>query len=624
MLNSQRPLRRNLLSALIQASVVSLFAVSAGHAATLTVTSSADAGPGSLRDAIGAAGKDNVIVFDCSPSALNCPATITLSSQGNNQGFPGPTALAIKGRVITIQGPSSGGVTLQATPGKFGSATSLRHFFVDADASLTLQNVTLSGGLARGGDGGSGYAGGGGGAGLGGAIFSQGELVLSDVTFSANGAQGGNGGAAFSTDWAYGGGGGMGGDGGSQYNGGGGGTGGNGLTGLGNIGGNGGPGLGGGGGGIGTSDGGTDGVGGGGGGGGYNRGGAGSEGGGGGGGAGYNGSGGAGGFGGGGGGARLTGSGHGGFGGGGGGALAGSADGGVGGGHSGPQFISSFGGGAAGFGGAVFARGGTVTVEGTGSNGSIADNGVAGGSGNFAGAAAGTGLFLMSGLATVFDIAGSYTVSDDIADDSATSLPAGLSYMPGTGAGAGIDKQGSGTLILAGNDTYAGATNVYAGILRVTGSIAGSAVGVAASGTLTGDGTTGAIDSFGTLVPGTAANPQGHLTASGLTLESGSLSCFHVAPNSVSQLIVNGTAKLNGIARLDFSISPKVGAKYTLVQAASIVGTFAGYETNQKNLYFDLDSTATTVTATVASSDVLFEDGMEQSNDSPCVTAFTN
>lgn len=632
MFSSLRPLRRNLLSVLVQAGVAAMLIAPLSHAATRTVTSNADLGAGSLRNALGMSVSGDVIDFDCSAAALNCPATISLSSQGNDHGFPGPTALAIKAADITIQGPAGGGLTLQVTPGA-SSATSLRHFFVDSDASLTLKNITLSGGFAKGGDGGSGYGAGGGGAGLGGAIFSQGGLVLSNVTFSANRALGGQGGYAFPDSFsAYGGGGGLGGDGGSQYNGGGGGTGGNGWTGFGNIGGAGGPGLAGAGAGIGSHDAGSDGSNGGGGGGGYGRGGAGSDGGGGG--AGYGGGGGAGGFGGGGGGARYIGGGSGGFGGGGGSALSGSA-GGLGGGSGGSQLILSKmippgpGGGAAGFGGALFVRqGGTLRVENSGGNGRMAGDSVAGGAGSFAGAAAGSGIFLMSGVPTVFDIAdGNYTIADAIADDSAISLPSGRSYTAGNGAGAGITKSGAGTLILAGANTYAGMTYVNAGTLRVTGSIHGATVNVAASGILAGDGAIGSIDSYGTLAPGTQTHPQGRFTAAGLTLEAGALSCFHAvgATNASSGLTINGTASVDGIARIDFAGSPSVGTTYTLLQATSIAGRFAGYESNKTNLYGTLAYTATTVTFTVMASDVIFSDSSEQLVlDSPCDAALAN
>jgi len=88
-----RSLYRNTLGILTQAAFAFALAVTSAFAATtLTVTSTSDGGPGSLRAMVSASLSGDTIVFDCSAAALNCPATITLSSQGNNQGFPGPTA----------------------------------------------------------------------------------------------------------------------------------------------------------------------------------------------------------------------------------------------------------------------------------------------------------------------------------------------------------------------------------------------------------------------------------------------------------------------------------------------------------------------------------------------------
>jgi fibronectin-binding autotransporter adhesin len=612
--------RYDKLSLFVQAGLAYLFAASPALAGTLTVTSTADSGTGSLRSAVNASSSGDTIVFDCSETGLNCPATITLSSQGNNQGFPGPTALAISGKAITIQGPTTSGVTLHVATGTT-SATSLRHFFVDTDASLTLQNLTLNGGKAIGGSGGTGISSGGGAAGLGGAIFSQGQLTLSVVSFESNSAVGGGGGLG--AGFGAGGGGGLGGDGGNYYSGetgysgGGGGSGGNGQNGSLDGGGAGGAGfgaLGAGAGGIGTGPGGA-GTGGGGGGGG-NNGGAGSDGGGGGGNGGY------GGFGGGGGGGAS-----GGFGGGGGG-LAGQkigASGGLGGGGG----IGYNGGGGAAFGGAVFARSGTLTVQNAAVSGQVIGNTVSAGTGtrDNNGAAAGAGLFLMSGVTTTFDIAGSFTISDDIGDDSPNSVPSGSTYTPGNGAGAGITIQGSGTLILSGADTYAGTTEVNNGVLQVTGSIAGSLVDVASDGILTGDGLTGAIDSAGTLAPGISTNPEASLTANGLMLEPGALTCFHASGSSLtnSGLSIIGAANLNGVARIDFTSTPTAGAMYTLVTATLVTGTFTSLVTNMPSLDGTLSYTSTAVTYTVNGNDVIFQNGFElPTSDSPCDAAFAN
>jgi len=288
------------------------------------------------------------------------------------------------------------------------------------------------------------------------------------------------------------------------------------------------------------------------------------------------------------------------------------------------------GGGGAGFGGAVFVRaGGSLTVQNAGVIGSIATGGVTAGTGANSGAAAGSGLFLMSNATTVFDIAGTYAINNAIADDSLSSLPAGQSYTAGNGAGAAITKQNAGTLILAGVNTYAGATSVVSGVLRVTtpGKIDKSITTVAAAGTLTGDGVAGPIVSFGTLAPGTALNPQGTLAVMGaLQVQLGALSCFHAnGTNAISDINATGAATLNGIARIDFSGSPSVGATYFPLSASSVSGTFAGYETNMPNLLGHFTYGATSVTFTVDASDVVFRNGMEQPiSDSPCIAAFAN
>jgi hypothetical protein len=118
----------------------------------------------------------------------------------------GPDGLPPVASSITIAGH---GHTISRSP----SAPPFRFFYVSGGwevcaGSLTLQNLTLSGGLARGG----GSDGGGGGMGAGGAIFNQGAVHLSGVTITGCTAQGGSTGG-FSMDFL--GGGGMGSDGGN-------------------------------------------------------------------------------------------------------------------------------------------------------------------------------------------------------------------------------------------------------------------------------------------------------------------------------------------------------------------------------------------------------------------------
>ena len=354
-----------------------------------------------------------------------------------------------------------------------------RIFFVDS-GTVTIQNGTLADGLAKGGNGGAGDGlddgAGGGGMGAGGALYVRGDtaptVTVIDVTFNDNSAVGGNRGAEGSGDGGGGGGGGLGGNGGSYSSayggGGGGGAFANGSNAPGNRNGGAGGGVNGGAGGINLST----------------AGGAGGEYGGGGGGGDLE-PGGAGGYGGGGGGSGdIDNGGNGGYGGGGGGGFYGSTagfGGGAGGygtsGFGGGDSSGRFAGGGAGFGGAIFVQdGASITFSGTtGFNGGS----VAAGTGGNA-MAAGTGLFLQNAGVTFAPGNGeTLTISDTIADDT------------GNGGNSGnVTIAGAGTTVLAGINTYTGATNVSSGAtLGVTGAIAGI-TGVADGGTMFANGAT--------------------------------------------------------------------------------------------------------------------------------------
>ncbi|MFN4258554.1 MAG: choice-of-anchor Q domain-containing protein [Gemmataceae bacterium] len=117
--------------------------------------------------------------------------TITALLNDTNNPFAfGPTAFVITSSITIAGNPNELGVTIDGND-------SQRLFGVMEGANLTIQYLTLTGGLAQGGDGGGGFhggGGGGGGAGLGGAIFNDGTLVIANSTFTANQAVGGAGG----------------------------------------------------------------------------------------------------------------------------------------------------------------------------------------------------------------------------------------------------------------------------------------------------------------------------------------------------------------------------------------------------------------------------------------------
>ncbi len=165
--------------------------VAPGVATAATFTGACTGTTGSVSSLIAAikstnasAGPDTV--------ALGSGCTYALTAVDNN--WYGPNGLPPIAGDVTIEGNGS-------TIARSSSAPAFRLFFVGADALsaatmnyvspgpgvLTLRNVTLTGGLAKGGDSETG----GGGAGMGGAIFSQGVVTVDHSTITGNTAHGG-------------------------------------------------------------------------------------------------------------------------------------------------------------------------------------------------------------------------------------------------------------------------------------------------------------------------------------------------------------------------------------------------------------------------------------------------
>ncbi len=170
-------------------------------------------------------GNSSVTLLDAITAADNVqgPTTIVLQSLTNyvlsvvDNAWYGPDGLPPITSQVVIQG--NGATIERPSPDTtMGTDPAFRLIYVGVGGSLTLTDLTLSGGLAQGGAGGEGYsAGGGGGAGLGGAIFNEGTLTLDSVTIDENEAIGGKGGDSLGnpgTNDSGGGGGGLGGAGG--------------------------------------------------------------------------------------------------------------------------------------------------------------------------------------------------------------------------------------------------------------------------------------------------------------------------------------------------------------------------------------------------------------------------
>jgi autotransporter-associated beta strand protein len=138
-----------------------------------------------------------------------------------------------------------------------------------------------------------------------------------------------------------------------------------------------------------------------------------------------------------------------------------------------------------------------------------------------------------------------------------------------TGTG-GVVKRGLGRLELGGTSSYTGATIVEAGELKVNGSIAGSAVSLAAGSSLSGSGSVGVISGAGSVDPG---NSPGILTAPAVD-PSGGLS-FNFEFTALNPVFTDASASLNDVLRLTDPTAPFVGA----LASANVV-----------NIYFNVDA----------------------------------
>jgi autotransporter-associated beta strand protein len=154
-----------------------------------------------------------------------------------------------------------------------------------------------------------------------------------------------------------------------------------------------------------------------------------------------------------------------------------------------------------------------------------------------AGSIAGNGRFDLNGA--------ELTVGGNNLSTAVTGVLAGDGSLTGTS----LIKVGTGTLTLAGINTYTGATIVDDGALVVNGSIAASsAVTVNNGGILGGGGTVSSttVNAGGTLAAGNGTANSSLSVAGSLALQSGALYMVQINPATSSFANVSGTATLGG------------------------------------------------------------------------------
>ena len=150
--------------------------------------------------------------------------------------------------------------------------------------------------------------------------------------------------------------------------------------------------------------------------------------------------------------------------------------------------------------------GGSLTINCNGSSTSDA-NAVTGGPGG--GQAVGSGFFVQGSVLT-FGGTGTYTVANDIADQNGTFGSGASDGLGGTGGATSLHKIGVGTLVLAGSNSYSGATNVEAGLQELMARSPRRPRSLAAP--WGGNGTTGeaTVAANGALAPGDGTGRSAH------------------------------------------------------------------------------------------------------------------
>jgi len=183
---------------------------------------------------------------------------------------------------------------------------------------------------------------------------------------------------------------------------------------------------------------------------------------------------------------------------------------------------------------------------------------------------------------------GSIVTGNVLSDGSTVTLDSThgsytLSALSPIGGSNNIAKEGAGTVVLAGTNTYSGTTMVNEGRLLVSGSLTGSGtVSVAPGATLGGIGSiAGPVIVNGILAPGASIES---LSSGALTLNSGSTFVYEMDSSAGSSVAADlqkvfGNLALNGTVTLDLTNLAEPAGEFAAGTTLSLInyaGTWNG------------------------------------------------
>ena len=151
---------------------------------SITVTTCANSGPGSLRQAVVDAGNGGSVTFSVPCATIDDPTGMILINHDLTITGPGASALAISGDSVTGIFSIAAGAKVTISDLTLENGMGLNGGAISSNGQLTTRNVRFSANVATS---------------AGGAVYSTGKVSSSNDTYAGNTANGGRGGAIYST-----------------------------------------------------------------------------------------------------------------------------------------------------------------------------------------------------------------------------------------------------------------------------------------------------------------------------------------------------------------------------------------------------------------------------------------